>query len=176
MGYFPLCIELSGKCVVCVGTGAQTQDKIEKIRPFGPRIVVVDALTEEQLEEYKPELVIVGDTERSKAEQISFLCRERSLPVNVVDVPELCTFFFPSLITRGDLTISVSTGGTSPAAAAHVRREIEEKLPDRTEEILQWLGENRSFLREQGILKEATRKALFLNRPLTAEECELLGK
>jgi len=176
MGYFPLCIDLSGKCVLCVGTGAQTQDKIEKIRPFGPRIIVVDVLTEEQLEEYVPELVIVGDTELPKAEQISFMCKERSIPVNVVDVPELCTFFFPAMIIRGDLTISVSTGGNSPAAAAHVRREIEKNVPDHTEEILQWLGENRSFLREQGMLVEATKKAFLLNRPLSAEECKLLGK
>ena len=174
MGYFPLNIDLSGKCVLCVGTRVQIQDKIEKLHPFGARIVVLEALTKEHLDEYQPELVIAGDVEFSEAEKISFLCKERNIPVNVVDVPELCTFFFPSLITRGDLTISVSTGGRSPAVAAFVRREIEGILPDRIEEILQWLGENRSFLREQGVLKEATKKAFLLNRPLTVEECNLL--
>lgn len=174
MGYFPLCIDLSGKCVLCVGTGMQIQEKIEKLRPFGAQIEVLKTLTKEQLDNYLPEIVIAGDMEKNEAEQISFWCREQNIPVNVVDVPELCTFFFPSLITKGDLTISVSTGGRSPAAAAYVRKEIEQNLPDRTEEILLWLGETRSFLRERGVLKAAVAKAFSLNRPLTKEECELL--
>ena len=173
MGYFPLCIDLSEKCVLCIGTGAQIQEKIEKLHPFGARIVVLETLTHEQLEYYLPELVIVGDMEFSEAEQISRLCREQNIPVNVVDIPELCSFFFPSLITKGDLTVSVSTGGRSPAAAAYMRREIEECIPARTEEILQWLGENRSYLREKGVLKKAVAMAFSFGRPLTKEECEL---
>lgn len=174
MGYFPLCIDLSGKCVLCVGTGTQIQEKIEKLRPFGAQIEVLETLTKAQLDNYLPELVIAGDMGKNEEEKISLLCREQNIPVNVVDVPELCTFFFPSLISKGDLTISVSTGGKSPAAAACVRRKIEQNLPDRTEEILLWLGENRSFLREKGVLKEAVEKAFSLNRTLTKEECELL--
>ena len=42
------------------------------------------------------------------------------------------------------------------------------------EEIIQWLGEKRGFLKEKGILKKATEQAFAVNRPLTKIECELL--
>lgn len=175
MGYFPLCIDLSGKTVFLVGDGTQIREKAEKLKPFSPRMVFFSDLTPEDLAA-DPALVIVGDREYGDAERISRLCTARRIPVNVVDAPGLCTFFFPSLITEGDLTVSVSTGGSSPAAAAYLRRQIEETLPDRTEEILRWLGENRASLRKAGILKEAVAAAFRNNRPLSSEECMLLGK
>jgi len=59
-------------------------------------------------------------------------------------------------------------------AAGVLRRQIEESIPDNTEDILQWLGERRELLKEKGILKKATEQALVLNRPLTKKECDLL--
>ena len=175
MGYFPLCIDLSGKTVFFVGDGAQIRDKAEKLKPFSAHMVIMSDLKEEALSQ-KPALVIVGDIEHKKAERISALCRERNIPVNVVDVPALCTFFFPAMIVNGDLTVSVSTGGSSPAAAAYLRKKLEADIPAGTDEILHWLGENRAALREAGILKEAVAAAFEVGRPLTREECERLGK
>jgi precorrin-2 dehydrogenase/sirohydrochlorin ferrochelatase len=43
----------------------------------------------------------------------------------VVDVPGLANFILPAVVTRGSLTIAVSTGGASPAMAAAIRRELE---------------------------------------------------
>jgi siroheme synthase-like protein len=45
--------------------------------------------------------------------------------LNVVDRPEACDFFAAGVVRRGALQIAVGTGGTSPAAAAHVRRRLE---------------------------------------------------
>lgn len=170
MGYFPLCLDIKNQLVLCIGSGAQIKEKTEKLLPFGAIVRVQEQLTKEDLQE-APALVIVGDTPETEAEQISRMCKQHHIPVNVVDKPALCTFFFPALISKGDLTVSVSTGGVSPMAAGILRRQIEDVLPDHTEEILQWLGEQRSFLREQGMLKPATEQAFFLNRPLTEEEC-----
>lgn len=175
MGYFPLCVDLTGKTVFLVGDGPQIRDKAEKLKPFSPHLIYLTDLRREDLCAH-PALVVVGDMEYGDAERLSLLCREGNVPVNVVDVPRLCTFFFPSLIARGDLTVSVSTNGKSPAAAAYLRRQIESAVPDRTEEILQWLGENRTALREEGILKAAVAMAFSQNRPLTAQECRQLSK
>lgn len=53
--------------------------------------------------------------------------RERVL-LNVVDVPEACTFLSPSVLARGDLQVAVGTGGASPGAAARLRRELERTI------------------------------------------------
>ena len=173
MSDFPMCVNLYDKPVFCIGSGPQIQDKLEKLVGFGAKIRLLKHLTEEDLSEH-PALVIAGDLKEEEAEQISLLCREHNIPVNVVDVTRLCTFFFPALIKKGELTVSVSTGGSSPMAAGVLRRQIEESIPDNTEDILQWLGERRELLKEKGILKKATEQALVLNRPLTKKECDLL--
>lgn len=172
MGYFPVCVDLTGKTVVLVGSGEQIRDKVEKLRPFGPRMVFRDDLTAEDLAG-KIALVVVGDKSEGEAERIAALCELQQIPVNVVDQPRLCTFFFPSLIAMGDLTVSVSTGGKSPAAAVCLRQRMEAVLPDRSDEIIQWLHENRAALREKGVLKAAAKRAFALNRPLTREEWEV---
>ena len=95
--------------------------------------------------------------------------------MNVVDVPKLCSFYFPALSVRGSLTISVSTGGGSPAVAGYLRQQIEAQLPSRTEEILDWLSEQRAQLRERGILKAAVAQSFARNRPLTEQELAQLS-
>lgn len=169
MSCFPICVDLTGKPVLLIGRGEQIWQKAEKLRPFGAELIYKDALPED----WEPALVIVGDTPLDRAEAICEVCCRRRIPVNVVDVPRLCSFYFPALIQRGSLTVSLSTGGESPAAAGVLRRRLEEALPDNTEDILSWLGENREVLRNRGILKAAAEEALGKNRPLTEEE--LLG-
>jgi siroheme synthase-like protein len=50
--------------------------------------------------------------------------RERVL-LNVVDVPDACTFYAGAVVDRGDLRIAIGTGGSSPGLASRLRREIE---------------------------------------------------
>lgn len=173
MSFFPMCVDLQGKTVFLIGKGRQIQSKKEKLAPFGAVLIAKENLTEKDLL-LKPAFVVVGDTVLQEAERISSLCQQHGVPVNVVDVPQLCTFFFPALITQGNLTVSVSTGGKSPAAAAYLRRQIEEHLPDRTEELLEWIGANRKQLREMGILREAVAAAFSQNCPLTDTQLDVL--
>ena len=108
------------------------------------------------------------------------MCNARGIPVNVVDMPELCSFYFPSLVTRGDLTVAVSTGGKSPGGAAWLRRHLEKHIPDQTEGILEWASSLRQRLRREEpeadrkiILRQALDLALSENR--IPEEQEILA-
>jgi precorrin-2 dehydrogenase/sirohydrochlorin ferrochelatase len=47
--------------------------------------------------------------------------------VNVADQPELCDFTIPARLLQGDLSITVSTGGQSPALARVLRDELAER-------------------------------------------------
>jgi len=178
MSHFPIFIDLSGQTVLLVGNGPQILDKEEKLRPFGPKLLRRAVLTEEDLEP-RPALVVIGDTVASLAAQFSGLCREKNIPVNVVDQPSLCTFFFPALLQRNDLTVAVSTGGKSPGFAAAVRNRLENALPARSGEILTWMEALRASLRgkhpnARSVLTAAAEQSLRLGRPLTEEELEVL--
>jgi siroheme synthase-like protein len=48
--------------------------------------------------------------------------------VNIVDVIPECTFAAASVVTHGDLTISISTSGKSPAISRRVREYLEAKF------------------------------------------------
>ena len=169
MNRFPLSVDLRGKQVYLIGNGEQVRQKAEKLAPFGAMLIHSDTFTEAEAES-NPAMVIVGDTPRAEAEQIFALCCRYRIPVNVVDEPDLCSFYFPALVTRGDLTISISTAGTSPTAAACLRHKIDDLLPKNTEDILCWLSEHRAEFKEKQLLKAAAAAAFSAGRPLTADE------
>ena len=53
--------------------------------------------------------------------------RERVL-LNVIDVPDACSFFAGAVVSRGDLQVAIGTGGASPSLASSLRRELEARL------------------------------------------------
>ena len=75
-------------------------------------------------------LVVAATGSREVNHRVAQFCRERRIPVNVADAPEECTFFFPAVVKKGDISIGVNTGGKSPAVSSQVRRDIEKAIPD----------------------------------------------
>jgi precorrin-2 dehydrogenase/sirohydrochlorin ferrochelatase len=71
--------------------------------------------------------------------------RERVL-LNVIDVPEACTFLSPAVLERGDLRIAIGTGGASPGLAARLRQELETRVGPEYGPFLAILGGVRGAL------------------------------
>jgi len=69
--------------------------------------------------------------------------RDAPFLVNVVDVPELCNFIVPAVVSRKPLTVAVSTGGASPAMAVTIRRELELLYGNEIGRYLLFLGKLR---------------------------------
>lgn len=178
MSYFPLCIDLTDAPVLLVGNGPQIQEKTEKLHSFQAKLLYLERLTEADLAK-NPAMVIIGDLPFSVAQAYSGLCRERNIPVNVVDIPSLCSFYFPALIQRGDLTLGITTGGKSPGFAARLRRKLENQIPQGSGDILNWLQTLRPQLKVRlsqedfrRILGLLTEESLSRGRPLTQIETE----
>jgi precorrin-2 dehydrogenase / sirohydrochlorin ferrochelatase len=91
-------------------------------------------------------LVVAATFSPELHEQIHTEARRRGVLCNVVDVPELCDFYYPAVARRGALQIAVSTSGESPALAQRLRKELEEQFGPEYEVWLRQLGEEREKL------------------------------
>ncbi len=95
-------------------------------------------------------------------QQISSDADSCGILVNVIDNPEQCSFQVPATVQRGDLSLAVSTSGTSPAVAALVRRRLEEQYGPEYGLLLQLMGRLRSEV-IAAAPTSAERKILFQN-------------
>lgn len=149
MAYFPLYINMERKNCVVVGGGVVAAGKVGQLLDFKAAITVIAPKVCSQMAQWEntgeitlvqrefcesdlegAAVVVAASSQREVNRYVSELCQMQKIPVNVVDDKELCTFYFPALIRRGEVVISVSTGGSSPALAAFIRRELEAAAPD----------------------------------------------
>ena len=75
---------------------------------------------------------------------------ERGVWVNSADDPANCSFTLMSVIRRGDLVVTIGTGGRSPALAAWLRRRLADELGPEYETLLDLLAEAREEVRASG--------------------------
>lgn len=162
------CINLKGKRCLVVGGGPIALEKIEGLLAARASVSVValEAVDEIhdlaasdsiRLEEapYRANhldgcfLVIAATSDTSVNTEVHADAEERSMLVNVADVPQLCNFILPAIVRRGPLAIAISTKGASPALAKRIKREATEifgapyaELAGILEEIRPWAKEN----------------------------------
>lgn len=190
MGYFPFFVELKGKRGLIVGGGIVAERKVRKLLPYEPELLVVAPkiddgiwkLSEEIKEKRKKnedtselilserdfettnlekmDFVIAATSDETLNARIAKLCEERNILVNVVDDKEKCGFLFPSLIREGKLSIGISTEGASPRVATTFRARLSADIPERMEEILDYLEKIRPFAKMA--IEDDKKRAAFL--------------
>ena len=142
MNYYPAFLNLEGKKAVVIGGGAVAERKVLTLIRAGADVTVVSPrLTKRLLLEKKahriqhiPRSYRQGDLKDSfltiaatdSPEVNTRIAGDAPCLLNVVDVPSACNFIAPSVLQRGALVFAISTGGTSPAFAKAVRKEIEQ--------------------------------------------------
>lgn len=73
--------------------------------------------------------------------------------VNSVDDVEHCHFAVPAVLRRGDLTLTIATGGQAPALAKMLRRRLEAEVGPEYGDVVALVGEvRRSTKAERGRL------------------------
>jgi len=111
---------------------------------------------------YNPELT----------EAIWHEAQEHRQLINVVDVPSRCNFTLPSILRRGQLTISVSTGGTCPGLAKRIRQHLEDLFPSAYTAYLQLAGIVRVYTKSHGLSYKE--RDLFFGEFFTSDILECL--
>ena len=196
MSYFPFFMDIGGADGLIVGGGKVALRKAEKLLPYGPRITAAAPCIDPAFEAlegvcllrapFADEMlegrafVIAATDDAALNHRISALCREKKIPVNVVDDREACSFLFPSLVKAGEVSIGISTGGASPSAAIYLKEQIQALLPQGLEEIVAFLDELRPRFKaalptekeRSRVYKELLSRCLALGRPLDGKELD----
>jgi precorrin-2 dehydrogenase/sirohydrochlorin ferrochelatase len=92
--------------------------------------------------------------------------------VNVADAPELGNFSVPSQISHGDLLLTISTGGKSPALAKRLREELEERYGPEYGIYLELVAKARTKIKRR--LSTAKERESFWRETLDQEVIILL--
>ena len=77
--------------------------------------------------------------------------RRRGIMVNAADDPARCDFILPSVLRRGRLVVSVSTGGASPGLARAIREALEGQFGADYAALVDLVAEVRGELRAAGV-------------------------
>ncbi len=148
MDYLPLFHSLQDQHCLVVGGGEIAARKVDLLCRAGARVTVVAPQLHDRLQQlldndgiahrrrgYRSSdldnmvLVIAATDNRPVNELVSAEARQRHLPVNVVDAPELCTVILPSVIDRSPVIIAVSSSARSPVLARLLRARLETLIP-----------------------------------------------
>lgn len=97
------------------------------------------------------QVVFVAGLDAVESAEIAAIVRASGGLVNVEDVKSLCDFHMPSTVRRGDLVLTVSTGGKSPGLARRLRRYLENMFGPEWAGRLNELAEKRDDWRRQDL-------------------------
>ena len=192
MKYFPFYIDLKKKSVLLVGGGEVAERKLDLLVKAQAEVVLVSPkvtsyisdlaknnhiqiFTDKYSIEYltnKFSFVIAATDDENLNKQVAKDANEKNILVNVVDKPEICDFIFPSILERGDITVSVSTGGASPVLARMLRTRLETMIPGAYGKVAKIISDNRLMVRER--LKQSKSNKIFWEKMLNSKFLELV--
>lgn len=87
--------------------------------------------------------------------KIYYQCKYLRLPVNIADKPNLCDFYFGSMINQDNLQIMISTNGKSPRLSRMIKENIAKEFEDvDLNKAIENLGLIRSRLREMILIDD----------------------
>ena len=149
---FPMLRDVDGRKALIVGGGRVALRRAQTLKKCGARVVIVSPEFCDELEcggfervarkwestDFEGACLVVAATDDRAANRRIGRCATRAgIPVSVADAAWESTFFFPSLITDGLASASVSTGGASP--------KMTRRLADRLRDVWSvWVAEERA--------------------------------
>ena len=191
MRYYPIYLDVKDRKCLVVGGGAVGTRKVETLLECGAKVTVVSIDASEKLKKLSNSglirlkerafqtddlesvfLVVVATDDEDLNIKVHTAAERRRVLCNIADRPEACNFILPSIVSRGDLTIAISTSGKSPAFAKKLRKQLEAQFGDEYAEFLKLMGAIRKKLLSKDHEPEA-HKHLF-ERLIEADLVQML--
>lgn len=165
---YPAFLSLRGKACAVVGGGSVAARKVRSLLATGASIVVISPQLHAELQELLSQSLIRSIPSYYAAEHLDGVqlvfaatnnaevnrlvtqdAHARGLWVNVADNPALSDFYVPATLHRSDLTVAISTGGSSPAFARYVRELLEQTLSEALGQALEMFAQARPLILAQ---------------------------
>ena len=165
MRYYPVNLDILNRKCLIVGGGSVGTRKVLTLLDCGAIVTVVSPDATEKLLELADNgsirrekrsylasdldgmFLVIGATDDEELNrQISADAEKLNMLCNIADRPEVCNFILPAIVNRGDLVISISTSGKSPAFAKKLRKELEKQFGVEYSEFLRLMGAIREKL------------------------------
>jgi precorrin-2 dehydrogenase/sirohydrochlorin ferrochelatase len=185
--YYPVSLDVRGKTCLVVGGGEVAVRKVRSLLDAGASVVVVAPDIRAKLRslegvEFRERafrdtdlhgafLVVVATDDPVLNRGVARDAADLGCLVNVVDCPALSNFIVPATLRRGELAISISTGGASPALARQIRENLEKQFGEEYADFVDVLAEVRREVFDK--VPESERRTR-LCRELTREKWVLL--
>ena len=162
--YYPVHLNVKGKTCLVVGGGKVGMRKARTLAKSGARVNMVSPrITDEIPREMADNvtwisapytsdhlrgiaLVFAATDQKDLNQEIAMDAQNKGVLCNVVDNPDASDFVLPAIVHRGDLIITVSTSGTSPAFAKKLRQDLEAQFGMEYAQFLLLMGNIRSRL------------------------------
>ena len=169
MRYFPINLDIRDRIAVIVGGGRVADRKCRILLDAGAAVRVVapclapplaDLVRAGQVTHLAREyaagdlagacLAFAATSDPEVNRTVAEEAKAAGILANIADAPEAGTFTVPSSLCRGDLLVTVSTAGRSPALARAIRRQLEPLFGPEHALSLELLGKLREKLLTAG--------------------------
>lgn len=141
---FPIQIKVEQQPVLIIGGGSVACRKARTLLKYGADITVISPEFHPDFDSLTPihrvqrpyrsgdltdACLVICATNRDDVNQSVWEeAQARHIPVNVVDQPQRCSFFIPSIEKKGDLTLAIATNGASPSLARKLRQRLAKEI------------------------------------------------
>lgn len=148
MKYFPIFLDLEARKVLAVGGGEAIAQKLRLLLKTGAHVVVVSDHLNDELRRLFEEgriswisrafrtsdvhaaaLVYAASGDAATNAEVSNAARAAGTPVNIIDEPDLCSFYTPAIVDRDPVVVAIGTEGTAPVLARRIKSQLEAWLP-----------------------------------------------
>ena len=184
MESYPAMLNLKNTMAIVVGGGQIAYRKIMGLLQAGACVTVISPEIHAEIEKLLAEkqitwrkkvfeasdldsawIIIAATNHQHINEDVALAAQPHQL-INIVDNPERSNFHVPAKLTRGNLTISVATGGASPILAKVIRDELAVIYDDSYAGYLEFLAVSRERIKQtfldwktkRQLLKDITEK------------------
>jgi siroheme synthase-like protein len=182
--FYPVSLDVADRPCLVVGGGRVAARKARALVEYGATVTVVAPALNEDMEALTPSLHRLERRPYRPGDALAFrlVVTATGIPevdgavyaeaeaagiwVNSADDPAHCSFILPAVHRDGAVTVSVSTGGLSPALASWLRDRIADRLDQGIGTLAQLLGEARVHLRAVGVSSDSVDWPALLDGPL----------